>query len=299
MELSVGKGEFFGILGPNGAGKSTLFKVLATLVEPDEGTARVAGHDVQRRGQAVRARLGDTISNERSLYWRLSARQNLELFAALRGLRGREKDRRVEEILDVVGLDDAGRKLVGQFSSGMKQRLLLARALIHRPEVLLLDEPTVSLDPLASRELRSFLREAVGDRLGCTVLLATHDSEEAFGLCDRVAVLDRGTVRAVGPAEDLLAAHCRDRYTIRLQGLTIGQLRRMERAGTFRRLELIQNGDDWTVMHVEVPGRLDGTARVLDELAAAGASVARCERRSVPLAELLEEIVADGSGEGR
>ena len=175
-------------LGENGAGKTTLFKILATLVIPDEGTATISGYDVLESPARVREVLAPVIADERSLHWRLSARENMRLFASLHGLRGAEATRRIEELLALVNLVEATDRQVSGFSSGMKQRLLVARTLLARPSVLLLDEPTRSLDPISARSFRRFLREDVALAQGCTVLLATHNAEEAFELCDRVGV---------------------------------------------------------------------------------------------------------------
>ncbi|HSH46152.1 MAG TPA: ABC transporter ATP-binding protein, partial [Longimicrobiales bacterium] len=192
IHFDVGPAEFFGLLGANGAGKTTLFKMLAAQLLPDEGTALVKGFDVVREAAEVRRILTPVVADERSLNWRLTARQNLELFASLYGLRGPAADERVTSLLETVELTDTGTKMVGAFSSGMKQRLLIARALLGNPRVLLLDEPTRSLDPVSARRFRRFLREELAARQGCTVLLATHSADEAFDLCDRVAILDRG-----------------------------------------------------------------------------------------------------------
>src|SRR5688572_8216025 len=200
VSLEVHAGEFVGLLGPNGAGKTTLLKILATLIVPDRGTATVVGHDVVRDAASVRRVIAPVLANERSLYWRLTARENLELFASLLRLAPNETGARVSDALEVVGLTDTGRKMVGQFSAGMMQRLLVGRALLGHPRVLLLDEPTRSLDPTAAHAFRSFLREELGGRRRCAVLVATHRTEEAFELCDRVVVLNRGRVAASGRA---------------------------------------------------------------------------------------------------
>src|SRR5262245_8535234 len=187
VSCEIAPGEFFGLLGPNGAGKTTLFKMLATVLLPDAGTATIDGHDVVRDSAAVRRVLTPAVGDERSLQWRLSARENLELFAALLEVPRREQRSRIDGLLAEVGLADTGAKLVGAFSSGMRQRLLIARALLARPKVLLLDEPTRSLDPISARAFRTFLRDEIAGRRNCAVLLATHNAEEAFDLCDRVA----------------------------------------------------------------------------------------------------------------
>ena len=203
VTCEVEEGEFFGLLGPNGAGKSTLFKTLATLVTPDAGNATILGHDIVRDPHEVRRVLVPVVADERSLRWRLSARENLRLYAVLYGVPSAGLSDRVDHVLDVVQLGGTGSQMVGQFSSGMKQRLLIARALLASPRVLLLDEPTRGLDPVSARTLRTFLKDEICHRHGCTVLLATHNTEEAFELCDRVAILEKGRVLVSGPASHL------------------------------------------------------------------------------------------------
>ena len=147
VSLEIPQGEFLGLLGPNGAGKTTLFKMLATLILPDHGSATVEGYDVVSDPVSVRSVLTPVIADERSLNWRLTARENLDLYAVLYEVPRSERKRRVETVLANVGLEHVGEKMAGAFSSGMRQRLLIARALLARPKVLLLDEPTRSLDP--------------------------------------------------------------------------------------------------------------------------------------------------------
>jgi len=212
VSLRVERGETFGLVGPNGAGKTTLLKVLATLVSPSEGTARVHGADILREGAAVRRAVGLSVGDERTFYWRLSGRENLEFFAGLRGLPGRAVRRRVAAVLDLVGLTDLADDVVGRYSTGMRQRLALARALVADAPVLLLDEPTRSLDLLAAGAVRALIRRIARDE-GRTVLLATHDLAEVGAVCDRAAILVGGRVREIlaPPAltGDGLAAHYR------------------------------------------------------------------------------------------
>jgi ABC-2 type transport system ATP-binding protein len=213
VSLSVREGEFFGLLGANGAGKTTLMKVIATLMLPDAGRVAVDGADAVRDAAAVRGSVALSLASERGLYWRLDARENLRVFAVLSGVPDRDLAGRIEEALNAVGLADTGLRMVSEFSSGMVQRLLIARALLARPRVLLLDEPTRSLDPITARDFRAFLRRELTER-GCAVLLATHNADEAFDLCDRVAVLERGRVLATGRAHDLAAAIHGRRFAI-------------------------------------------------------------------------------------
>jgi ABC-2 type transport system ATP-binding protein len=195
IDLVVEPGEIFGLLGPNGAGKTTTMKMLATLLIPTSGTIRVLGIDPLARPREVRARLGAMLSGERSLYWKLTGRENLEYFAALYHVPPRETKARIERSLRAVNLTDRADDYVERYSTGMRQRLALARALLPDPPLIVLDEPTVGLDPQASRDLRDRVRELRSQ--GKTVLLTTHYMEEADQLCDRVAIIDHGRIVAL------------------------------------------------------------------------------------------------------
>jgi len=195
IDLRVETGEIFGVLGPNGAGKTTTLKMLSTLLEPTSGEAYVLGIDVRAHPREVRARLGAMLSGERSLYWKLTARENLEYFAALYHVPPSETRRRIDAALESVKLTDRAEDYVERYSTGMRQRLALARALLPDPPLLILDEPTVGLDPQASRDLRERVRDL--QRHGRTVLLTTHYMEEADQLCDRIAIIDHGRIVAL------------------------------------------------------------------------------------------------------
>ncbi len=302
VTLDVASGTLLGVLGPNGAGKSTLFRLLTTLLLPDEGHAELFGVDVALDPADARQLLAGAGSDERSLYWRLDAVENLRLFASLHGFRGADAARRIDEALGVVGLSDTRTRMVGQFSSGMRQRLLVARALLARPRILLLDEPTRSLDPLTARDLRTFLRDELVGRLGTTVLLATHTAEEAFALCDRVAILHRGRLLAHGAPSTLAAEFtgsrrrlvCRDvdaRHAAALLTAAGGTV-----DGAWSAEEI-----GWVGLEIGLPFvSSDGDAAILAALTGADIRVARFEPVAVPLAELLERAIArdDGSGRG-
>jgi ABC-2 type transport system ATP-binding protein len=295
VSLEVRPGEFFGLLGPNGAGKTTFFKILATLVTPNSGSASVCGFDVTKDPAQVRRRLVPVIPNERSLYWRLSARENLLLYASLYGLNRAAARARIAEVIEIVGLGDAGGKQVGLFSSGMKQRLMIARALLGQPDVLLLDEPTRSLDPLSAREFRAFLRRQIGGARGTAVLLATHDHEEVTELCDRVAVLDRGRLLAVGETEALLASSRLRRCSIWTSnprhpavGSSIASL-----GGRILDVEAVAlpGTSAWYRVRIEVPIDEAGAARLVTMLTSAGIPVSRFTREDLSLADLLEKVM--------
>lgn len=189
LELRLPYGEVHGLLGPNGAGKTTLCKILSTVLLPTSGTARVAGHDVVRQAREVRRLIGLVFGGERGLYNRLTARQNLRYWAALYRQPGGGRGR-VDRLLERVGLADRADDPVETYSRGMKQRLHLARGLIGDPRVVILDEPTTGMDPVAAHEFRTLVRELRDE--GRTVLLTTHDMAEAEAVCDRVSLIDRG-----------------------------------------------------------------------------------------------------------
>lgn len=295
VSLHVHRGEFFGLLGPNGAGKTTLFKILSTVVLPDAGTAEVAGASVTEAPHRVRRALTPVIADERSLYWRLTGTENLRLFASLYGLRAAEADRRTRELIELVGLSLAAGRMVATYSSGMKQRLLIARALLSRPTVLLLDEPTRSLDPVSARDLRRFLRDVVVARQGCTVLLATHDADEAFELCDRLAVLDRGRVVATGTASELADLTGAHRYRAVVDTPHHERaVATLSAAGwpTFARTA--GECDEWAALEGEMAGTSANTADALHRLVSSGVSVAEFARVPLSLADLVERLVERG-----
>jgi ABC-2 type transport system ATP-binding protein len=299
VTVDVTTGEVIGILGPNGAGKTTLFKMLSTLILPDEGTATVRGKDINTEPAAVRRELAGVSSDERSLNWRLSARENLALFAALQRVPAADAGKRVSWALETVGLASAGRKLVAEFSSGMRQRLLIARALLARPSVLLLDEPTRALDPISAEEFRTFLREELVARQACTIVLATHNADEALGFCDRVLVLNRGRVLAVGTPRELTTRFGEERYRILTTEPDHQCFARLETLGVIRRLpSRAQVVDGWQMVECAIPGDPSQSAIVLRALVESGISVSRLERVEPSLADLIRRIITT-SAEGQ
>jgi ABC-2 type transport system ATP-binding protein len=201
VSFTVRRGELFGLLGPNGAGKTTVIKMLNTLLIPTGGTARVCGFDVVSHTREVRRRIGYVFGGDRGLYDRLSALDNLRYFAELYGVSPRLQRGRIGEVLDLVGLAGRERERVEGYSRGMRQRLHIARGLLHSPEVLFLDEPSIGVDPVAARELRGTVADLAA--AGTTVLLTTHYMAEAEELCDRIAVIADGRIRALGSADEL------------------------------------------------------------------------------------------------
>ena len=201
VSFEIGEGELFGLLGPNGAGKTTTIKMLITLLLPTSGQARVLGHDVVEDAHWVRKRIGYVFGGDRGLYERLSAFDNLRYFAELYGVDPHIQRARIAELLELVGLEGREKERVEGYSRGMRQRLHIARGLLHDPAVVFLDEPTIGVDPVGARELRSMI--AGLKAAGKTVLLTTHYMFEADALCDRIAVVARGKIVAEGTPRDL------------------------------------------------------------------------------------------------
>lgn len=201
VSFHIEAGEIFGLLGPNGAGKTTTIKMLCTLLEPTTGTATVNGHDVVSQADQVRQSLGAVLTGERSIYWKLTGRENLEYFAALYHIPPKVARTRIDELLGRLDLTKRADELVEGYSSGMKQRIAIAKALLANPPILLLDEPTIGLDPQASRNLRELILEIKAE--GRTVLITTHYMEEADLLSDRIGIIDQGKIIALDTPEVL------------------------------------------------------------------------------------------------
>lgn len=195
VDLGVARGEVVGLVGPNGAGKTTLIKIISTLLDPTRGTVTVDGHDVTTAPIAVRQRLGLVLADDRSLYWRITGRQNLEFFGVMQGVPLPAVRRRAGELLERVGLAHRDRLVFG-YSSGMRARLSIARAMLAEPPLLVLDEPTRALDPVATADVGSLLRQTAA--AGVAVLLSSHRLDEIEAVCDRVVAVVDGTVRFDG-----------------------------------------------------------------------------------------------------
>lgn len=204
VSFSLRKGEILGILGPNGAGKTTLLKIISTLILPDKGSITIRGYRIGKDDDKIKTLLGMVSSQERSFYWRLSERQNLEFFAAMCGLNKKEATTRIKSLFSVFQIDYQNRdKRFDSYSTGMKQRFALIRALLNNPELLLFDEPTKSLDYNTALSFRNFIKEDLVKRQGKTVIFTTHHMEEATDFANRFMVLDKGKLFAFGTLDDL------------------------------------------------------------------------------------------------
>lgn len=202
INLSIPRGTFFGLIGPNGAGKTTLLSILITLLIPTEGSATVNGHDVIRESRKVRESIGVVLSGERALYWKLSAEENLRYFARLYHMPAKRARERIPEVLELVGLSDRSRDYVERFSSGMKKRLAIAKAILHEPPYLFLDEPTANIDPIGTEEIHLLLND-IRSSNGTTMFLTSNNLREVEVLCNDIAIINHGSIVARSSPEDL------------------------------------------------------------------------------------------------
>ena len=292
VSFDVREGEIFGLIGRNGAGKTTLAKIIATLVQPTEGSVVVRGADSVREDARVRAQVGLATAEERSFYWRLTVEQNLTFFSRLYGLSAAATRRRIAELIELLELSELRRRRFGELSTGNKQRMAVARALLNAPPVLLLDEPTRSLDPLAAASMRALIgRLARGER-PVTVLLTSHNLAEVEELCARVAVISRGRIRAIDTPAHLRAAHRqRERVTLTLRGIGAGRAAEVLR-GVIEEPETSAQAPETAVTFTRevADDSLDDALRALAE---AGARVVSCESERGTLFDVLETFERD------
>jgi ABC-2 type transport system ATP-binding protein len=282
VDLVVARGEILALLGPNGAGKTTLLKIFSSLILPDAGSASVGGHDTQHEN-LVKRQLGLVNSDERSFYWRLSARQNLRFFARLYDVPGRRIDARIDELLARVDMLEAADRQFSGYSSGMKQRVAIARALLHDPPILLMDEPTSSLDPSSARELRTFVLKELNRRDGKTVVLASHNLREVEMLAGRVAILVAGKMRQIGTLDEVRrwgVQQRRYRLTVEAEQLPAGPFEVLSsEPGDGRRRFLVA---------LEAPAELPALLEVLHR---AGLPVYGCDHVEPDLEDAFSRIV--------
>jgi ABC-2 type transport system ATP-binding protein len=301
VSFDVREGEVFGLIGRNGAGKTTLAKIIATLVQPTEGSVVVRGFDSVRADGEVRAQVGLATAEERSFYWRLTVEQNLSFFARLYGLGAGAARARIGELLELFELTTLRRRRFGELSTGNKQRMAVARALLNSPPVLLLDEPTRSLDPLAAASMRALIGALARGRRPTTVLLTSHNLAEVEELCERVAVISRGRIRAVDAPAGLRAAPRRsERVLLTLRGLDAARAAEILRGlgGGLGEDGLQTAGGDGfvTAGFAREPGD-DTLDRALRGLHAAGAEVVSCETERGTLFDVLETFEREAGGE--
>ena len=267
VSFDVYAGEIFGLIGRNGAGKTTLTKIIATLVQPTSGVVTVNGFDSVRDDEKVRAQVGLATAEERSFYWRLTVEQNLMFFARLYGLSDTLARRRIIELVNQFELKELVTRRFGELSTGNKQRMAFARAMLPKPPVLLLDEPTRSLDPLAATRMRALIQTLSGGDPPVTILLTSHNLTEVEELCARVGIISRGRIRALDTPKNLRDTHRQtERVELKVQGISLEHARSILPSG-LDGLELKEEGRILHIafMHETGDDHLDIIVRALQE----------------------------------
>jgi ABC-2 type transport system ATP-binding protein len=294
ISLEVAAGSVFGLLGPNGAGKTTTIKIISTLLLPTRGSVRVLGRDALRSPQQVRRGIGLVLGGERGLYDRLSGYDNLRYFAELYGMGGRAGAHRIAEVLSLVQLDGHERERVERYSRGMRQRLHIARGILHRPRLLLLDEPSIGVDPVGARHIRDLVREV--NRRGTTVILTSHYMFEVEELADRIAIIDSGGIVAAGTVPEIRRIA---KVGPVVEGLATGldrtELDKVRRHPATDGLEVIEHdGRQRLIVRLRADWR-PRESGLLDLLEALG--VAAIVSRSPTLEDAYVQIVTKGTGD--
>ncbi len=287
VSFEIAEGELFGLLGPNGAGKTTTIKMLITLLIPTSGSARVLGHDVVEDARWVRKHIGYVFGGDRGLYERLSALDNLRYFAELYAVEPRGQRARIDELLELVGLKGREKERVEGYSRGMRQRLHIARGLLHDPPVVFLDEPTIGVDPVGARELRATIASLTAS--GKTVLLTTHYMFEADALCDRIAVIANGEIVAQGTPGELKAGVADGSVVeVELFGVEEDSVERVRALDGVRTVTLEDREQKQLLIVQTAPG-LELTHAILSQLN--GASIGRVSSREPTLEDAYVQLV--------
>jgi len=300
VSVSIERGELFGLLGPNGAGKTTLIKLLSTLVLPSSGDALISGYPLAD-GEMVRRHIGLVTGEERSFYWRLSGRDNLRFYASLYGLSRSEAEGRVRELASLLGLQEVLDQRFDTYSSGMRQRLALARGLLNDAEILFLDEPTKSLDPGSAARLRETIQRLAHER-GHTIVLVTHQLGEAGELCDRIGIMHRGrlaVVHEVGRLRELVRPEFR--YEMEIAGMSQTKLGELQRLDGVLELSTETLGPDRVALDVRLLESESALSEVLRLIVEGGGEIGSIRAEDVTLEEIFEEFTgedwpAGGSG---
>jgi ABC-2 type transport system ATP-binding protein len=289
VSLHVPPGQLYALLGPNGAGKTTLIRLLCTMIVPSSGRGSIFGADLGQSSQ-IRQVIGMSSGDERSFYWRLSGRHNLEFFAALCGLSEQQAQRRADELLEKVDLASHADRPFRTYSSGQKQRLSIARALLHHPRLLFLDEPTRSLDPTATQRLHEFIEQDLLAAEGMTILLTTHRLDEAERLSQRIGIMDKGRLQAEGTPDEL-RARLGPTVSYRLQVVQPGLDPASLAAGIPGTLRVQPNSQDggWT-LELEAPDSEAALSALLDRIVTAGGQVRAVQHELPSLEQVFQRF---------
>lgn len=294
VDLRIEKGDLFGLLGSNGAGKTTLLKILCTLVLPSSGTAYIDGLDVRKKSREIKPKIGYVIGDERSFYWRLTGKQNLKFFAVLNNIPHREVDRTVAHLMDLVGLKTHRNKMFKEYSTGMKKMLAIARGLLTNPNILIMDEPTSGLDPLVARKIKNFIKGTLVNTEHKTVLLATHNLAEVEQLCNRIAVLDNGKLKAEGTVDEIKATlPNQKRFVVGIENYQTALLEKLENLTTVQRAVLKTARPPFSSAQIEVEmihGE-DHANQLMESILAMGGRISSFQESNATLEDVFSQLL--------
>jgi len=297
ININVKKGEFFGLLGSNGAGKTTLIKILCTIILPTEGSAKVNGYDILKESYDVKRSFGwfHGETGGRSLYWRLNADDNLRFYAMLQNVPRDVAEKRIDMLLEFFDLTEDRKKLVKEYSTGMKVRVMLARSLLHNPPILFMDEPTIGLDTMGAVKTRQLLK-ALNTELGKTIIFTSHNMYEAEQLCERVAIMRNGKIIADSTPSKLREA-TRDVHAVEIKlENTISPTEVAQKIGSMsvvKRVIETKNDAQYFVMRLQVEDEYEAIPLIIDRLNSFGIKVSAIGRSEPTLEDIFVKLIRD------
>jgi len=297
VNIKVKRGEFFGLLGPNGAGKTTLIKMLCTIILPTEGTAKVNGYDILKEPVKVRSCIGwfHGETGGRSLYWRLNAEDNLRFYAYLQNVPRDVAEKRINALLDFFGLSRERKKLVKDYSTGMKVRVMLARALLHNPPILFMDEPTIGLDTISAVETRRLLK-ALNTELGKTIIFTSHNMFEVEQLCERIAIMRGGRIIA-DASPSALREMLRDMRAVEVDIREVDNLtavvESLSRLPIVRRVIEVKNNPFNATIRLQVDDEYEAIPAVVDRLTSLGVKISAVRRSEPTLEDIFVKLARE------
>lgn len=289
VNLVVPMGEIYGLVGRNGQGKTTLIKCISALVEPTHGEIAVLGMDARHGSSALRQKIGLVTSEERSFYWRLTAVQNLRFFARLQGMGEKEADKRIADLLALFGMESLSHRRFQEFSTGNRQKLAIVRALLTHPRILLLDEPSRSLDPIAAADLRNLIRKLNEESEGATILIATHNLAEIEEICTRVAFISKGSIKENAPLSELKIKYAEHEHV----KLHLAQMASPDGLSLLKNsipsLAWSLDANKMEITFSRKPGD-DVLHRIIEHVVANGARIQEIESQKIGLKRIMEQI---------
>ncbi|MFZ2199073.1 MAG: ABC transporter ATP-binding protein [Thermodesulfovibrionales bacterium] len=294
VNIGVREGELFALLGQNGAGKTTLIKILNTLVLPSSGNAYIKGLDVAKHGKEVRRKIGYVVSDERSFYWRLTGRQNLRFFSVLNNMSSEDAAIRIKRLLQFVDLDQDADRMFKDYSTGMRQKLAIARGLLTDPDIIFMDEPTKALDPITAHNIRMLVKEKIIGERKRTVFYATHNLQEAEELCDRIAIISKGAIKYVGTVEALKKEFQHEaHYIIRVRNADNNLIGRIEAIPLLKKLSVDSNGSssDYIQFEAVLDASNGNITHVIEKIIQMGGNITSLYEKELTLEEAFSKVV--------